>query len=61
MTPWGPKDAERHTRKANTPRLKKMWAATANSVLADYDDEAKAVRIANGVVADAKQKRKKGK
>jgi len=59
MTPWSPSDASSHTKKANTPRLKRMWAKTANSVLSDYGDEAKAVRIANGIVADAKRKRKK--
>jgi uncharacterized protein YdaT len=53
--PWTSKDAEKHTKKANTAAEKRQWAKTANSVLKDGGSEAKAIRIANAAVA------KKGK
>ena len=31
--PWKPRDAEGKTHKAVTPRLKSLWASTANGVL----------------------------
>ncbi len=52
--PWLPDDAERHTRKADTPHLRRMWAEVANSVLAETGDEAHAIRAANAAVARAK-------
>lgn len=49
--PWtknsGPK---RHSKKANTPKKKKAWAATANAVLKRTGNEGSAVRIANSIV-----------
>ncbi len=50
--PWTPNNGpERHTRKADSPNKRKMWADVANSVLARTGDEAAAVREANGVIA----------
>lgn len=54
--PWTPKDASGKTHKANTPAKKKQWAATANSVLSESGDDAKAIRIANAAVAKRKKK-----
>jgi hypothetical protein len=49
--PWQPEDAPRHTHKADTDALRRMWSEVANKVLADTGDEGRAVRTANGVVA----------
>ncbi len=48
--PWKPSDADKHTKQANTAAEKKQWASTANSVLKDGGDEAKAIRIANSSI-----------
>lgn len=48
--PWKPEDATRHTKNAKTKKLKRIWAAAANSSLSDDGDEGKAVRIANAAV-----------
>lgn len=57
--PWSPKDASKKTKKANTPKEKEEWSKVANSVLKKTGNDAKAVRIANSVIA--KNDRKKGK
>jgi hypothetical protein len=49
--PWNPKEAERHTKKANDPKRQRMWADIANSVLSETGDEGRAIREANSVVA----------
>ena len=56
--PWTASEATQHTSHANTPRLKKLWAATANSVLKESGDDAKAIRIANAAVNKEKRKKK---
>jgi hypothetical protein len=48
--PWRPEDAPRHTKKANSLHLCELWSEVANKTLADTQDEARAVRIANAVV-----------
>ena len=48
--PWNPADAKRHTHKASSPRLERMWANVANSALTRTKDEATAIREANAVV-----------
>ena len=53
--PWLPEDAYRHDHKADTPRLQRLWAEVANSVLAETGDEGRAVRIANSAVAKARR------
>lgn len=60
--PWSPSDAKRHTAKASTPHLQRLWANVANSALSRTGDDALAIREANGVVAKqlaTKRKRKK--
>ena len=49
--PWTPNDAERHTRKATSWELKELWAKVANECLERADDEGRAIREANAVVA----------
>jgi uncharacterized protein YdaT len=49
--PWNPGDAERHTKKADDPKRKRMWADIANSVLSETGDEGRAIREANSRVA----------
>ena len=50
--PWTANDAERHTHKATTPAtLKELWAKVANESLERTDDEGRAIREANAVVA----------
>jgi uncharacterized protein YdaT len=56
--PWSPKDATRHTKKANTATKKRQFADVANSVLAKTGDEGRAIREANSVVG---RKRKNSK
>jgi len=55
--PWGPEDAPRHTHKADTERLCRLWAEVANSVLEETGDEGRAVRSANAAVARARRSR----
>jgi hypothetical protein len=55
--PWTPKDAGKHDKKARGNKAK-VWSKVANAVLSKTGDDAKAVRIANGVI---KRTAKKGK
>lgn len=48
--PWAMKDAERHTRKADTPKEKRQWAAVANATLKKTKNKARAITVANGVI-----------
>jgi hypothetical protein len=48
---WPPDDAERHTHKATTWALKELWAQVANERLERTDDERRAIREANAVIA----------
>lgn len=54
--PWKASDATKHTKKADTPSKQAAWAKTANSVLKESGDEAKAIRIANSSVGNTKKK-----
>jgi len=49
--PWTPKDAQRHTKKAKTPKKQRQWAHVADSVLERGGSEGSAIRQANGVIA----------
>jgi hypothetical protein len=49
--PWSANDAERHTHKATTSELKKLWAEVANECLERTGDEGRAIREANAVIA----------
>lgn len=48
--PWTPKEATSHTKKASSPRRKKVWAEVANEVLSSGKSEGSAIRIANSVI-----------
>lgn len=48
--PWTPKDAPKHTKKAQTPKTKRQWAHVANSALERGYSEGRAIAQANGVV-----------
>lgn len=61
MTPWGPDDAVRHTKKAASAKAQEVWAHVANTTLQSTGDEARAVREANAAVAAMYKGRKKGK
>jgi hypothetical protein len=49
--PWQPKDAKRHTKKANTPKKKRQWKDVADSALSRGASEGSAIRQANSVVS----------
>jgi hypothetical protein len=49
--PWSASDAEAHTKQADTPRLKRLWARVANAALWRGDSEGSAIRQANAIVA----------
>ena len=48
--PWGPQDAKRHTKKAGTGTLQKLWSEVANNRLRAGAGEGSAVKQANYVV-----------
>jgi len=48
--PWSPKDAMRFTKKAKSAKAKRQWAHVSDSALARGEDEATAIKEANGVV-----------
>jgi len=57
--PWTASDGpSRHTKKANTPKKRKQWSATANAVrskamasgASEEEADGKAIRIANAAV-----------
>lgn len=49
--PWTDQDAMSHTRKASTPRLRRMWADVANDRRGRGATDAEAIRQANAAVA----------
>ena len=49
--PWGASDAQRHTKKASTPKKKRQWADVATGGLSRGLSEGAAIREANAVVA----------
>lgn len=56
--PWTPSEATEHTKKATTPKLKRIWANAANAALSAGHDDAAALRIAAAAVAKAAGGRK---
>lgn len=54
--PWTPKDAQRHTHKATTPKSKRAFAHAANEVLEETGDEGRAVRAGNAAAAKSRAK-----
>ena len=49
--PWQATDAERHTKKADTPHKRRIWAQVANKALRNGATEENAIRQADAVVA----------
>jgi len=58
--PWLPEDAPKHTHKADTPHLCRLWSEVANNILAETGDEGRAVRAANAAVARQKRRSEAG-
>jgi hypothetical protein len=54
--PWHVQDAIKKDKKADTAAKKKQWTAVANSVMKKTGDDAKAIKIANGVIKKSKKK-----
>lgn len=52
--PWGPGDAQDHTKKADTPHLRALWAKIANHRLENGADDATAIKEANAAVDRAR-------
>lgn len=48
--PYGPKDAPKHDRKANTPRRRRMWSKVFNNALLRGEPESTAFAYAGGAV-----------
>ena len=48
--PWTPEDATRHTKKANTPKKRRMWADIATRLKEAGKPDSEVVTIANGVI-----------
>lgn len=58
--PWTAKDAQRFTKKANTPTKQRQWSHVADSMLAAGKGEGAAIRGANSVIAKRGGKPKRG-
>jgi hypothetical protein len=54
--PWTAKNASSKTKKARTPKAKRVWASVADSVLAKTGNEGRAIREANAVIKRGKKK-----
>ena len=62
MPPYTTRMAKRHTKKADTPRLKRQWRDVARSAAERGASEGSAIRQANAVVGrDKKYKWHRGK
>jgi uncharacterized protein YdaT len=48
--PWTMADAPRHTKKADTTKEQRQWAAVANATLKKTKNKARAIATANGVI-----------
>lgn len=59
--PWSPKDAQKKTKKADTPKEQEDWAKVANGVLKKTGNDAKAIKLANALIAKGNVNPKKGK
>lgn len=56
--PWKPSDAERHTKKANTPFKQRKWSEIANQLLKEGYSEGAAIRIANSIIKNGGRKKR---
>ena len=57
--PWSASEAKGFTKKADTPRKQRAWAAAANAALAKHGDEGRAVRAGNAAVANMTEDRRR--
>jgi len=57
--PWTANDAKRHTKHADTPHLRRLWARVANNALKEYGNDEQAIRTADAAVNNAKTKKQK--
>lgn len=48
--PWAPADASKKTKKAKSPKAKRMWAHIADNLLKHGTSEGEAIKEANGVI-----------
>lgn len=55
--PWTASQAKKHTRRAGTPKKRRMWRDVANAVLEKTGDDGRAIKIANSVVKKSQGKR----
>ena len=55
--PWKPGDAQRHTKKADTPEKQRTWSRIANNVLQRSGSEGMAVRVANSKMSNGGQRK----
>lgn len=49
---WESSDAQKFTKKADTPEKQELWSRTANSILANTQNKQMAIRLANAAVRD---------
>lgn len=49
--PWNASDAKGKTKKANTAKKQRQWAAVADSALSRGASDGSAIRQANGVIS----------
>lgn len=59
--PWTPSEATKHTKKATTEKLRRLWADVANDTLDRTGKDGDAVRAANAAVNRATQTKRKSK
>lgn len=57
--PWSARDASHKTRKADTPKRRRMWRDVANSAKQRGATDKSAIMQANAAVAKNKRKKKK--
>lgn len=54
--PWTKDNAKAKTKKARSPKAKRVWAAVADAVLAKTNDEGRAIREANAMIKRRRMK-----
>ncbi len=58
--PWKPSQAHAHNKGINDPATARRWSKIANSMLQKSGDDAKALRVANGVIKESKMGKRIG-
>lgn len=59
--PWSPSDAQRHTKKADTEKKRRLWSDIANDVYERTGKGSDAIKAANAAVNRASQTKRKSK